>query len=126
MNPVNEMPSIMRLAADAARHAATRQATLSVNVANADTPGFRARDVAVFAPNAGDMPLRRTRPAHLGDGPTGIRSFETTDVPADPNGNTVDLEDQILRGIDAGRAHNRAVTVYRTALDIMRASLGRR
>ncbi|WP_245624929.1 flagellar basal body protein [Jannaschia seosinensis] len=119
------MPEIMSLAAGAARHAAQRQATLATNVANADTPGFKARDLAAFDPDDG-FALRRTHAAHFGVGSTQLQAAVLRDLPADPNGNSVDLEDQVLRGIEAARRHDRAITVYRNALDLMRASLGRR
>ncbi len=122
---MTEIPDLMRLAAGAARHAASRQATIAANVANADTPGFLARDVSAFSPDDG-FALRRADPRHFA-GRTGAASEAQVlrDLAADPNGNTVDLEDQVLRGIDAARAHDRALTVYRSSLDLLRASLGR-
>ena len=39
---------ILGLAQARARHAAARQAQVATNIANADTPGYRARDVASF------------------------------------------------------------------------------
>lgn len=122
---MNEIPDLMRLASGAARHAASRQATIAANVANADTPGFRARDVDAFSPGDG-FALRQTDPRHFaGRAGAAAEPHELRDVAADPNGNTVELEDQILRGIDAARAHDRALTVYRSSLDLLRASLGR-
>ena len=35
---------IFQLAGGVARHAASRQAVVAQNIANADTPGYRARD----------------------------------------------------------------------------------
>ncbi|MEM9796274.1 MAG: FlgB family protein [Pseudomonadota bacterium] len=119
------MPDLLRLAASAARHHAQRQAVLSANVANADTPGYRARDLTAFREVVGDMPMRQTRIGHLGGG-AGAARIVDPGTPGDPNGNTVSLEDQVLRGIEAQRAHDRALTVYRSALDMIRASLGNR
>lgn len=123
--PVTESPSLLRLATEAARHAARRQTVIASNVANADTPGYRARDVAAFAPDAGRMPLRRSHPAHMAGAAHRDPPRAIPDAAADPNGNTVTLQDQILRGVEASRAHNRALTVYRASLDVLRASLGR-
>ena len=123
---MTEMPEILRMSAGAARHAASRQAVIATNVANADTPGFRARDMQAFSPDDG-FAMRRTHDRHLGaNGAAASEPFELRGLGADPNGNTVDLEDQVLRGIEAARHHNRAVTVYSNALDILRSSLGRR
>lgn len=122
---MNEMPDILRLAAGAAAHAANRQGVIATNVANADTPGFHARDMTAFSPD-GDFQLRRTDVRHMAGSGTGSKIYTMRDAMADPNGNTVDLEDQVLRGIEASRAHNRAITVYRNNLDLLRAALGRR
>jgi flagellar basal-body rod protein FlgB len=120
------MPSLMRLAMDAARHAAARQAVIAANVANADTPGYRARDLGAFDPGADGMQLRRSDPRHLAGGGSPQRPQVLADAPADPNGNSVTLQDEVLRSVEAGRAHNRALAVYSASLDLMRASLGRR
>lgn len=122
---MTDMPDIMRLAAGAARHAAARQAVIAVNVANADTPGFRAQDITPFAPDDA-FAMRTTRANHLMGGRFGSEAFELRDIAADPNGNTVDLEDQVLRGIEASRRHDRALTIYSSALDVLRASIGKR
>ncbi|WP_245624152.1 flagellar basal body protein [Jannaschia donghaensis] len=119
------MPDILRLAAGAAAHSANRQGVIAANVANADTPGFRARDMAAFSPDDG-FQLRRTDARHMAGQAGRAETFALKQAMADPNGNTVDLEDQVLRGIEASRAHNRAITVYRNNLDILRAALGRR
>lgn len=120
-----EIPDILRLAAGAAAHAANRQGVIATNVANADTPGFRARDIAAFSPDS-DFALRRSDARHFAGAGSKAEITHLRDTFADPNGNTVDLEDQVLRGIEATRAHNRAITVYRNNLDILRAALGRR
>lgn len=121
------MPALLNLAASAARHAAARQAMIATNVANADTPGYRAFDLEAFSPASQQTGMRRTHAAHLGADVTGTaRKVAIHSIADDPNGNGVTLEDQILRGIEAQRSHNRAVTVYSTALDMLRASLGRR
>ena len=120
------MPSLMRLAAQTARHAAARQAVIAANVANADTPGFRARDLDPFRP-AGDVAaLRRTHARHLAGAPPAPRAHIRADAPTDPNGNSVSLEAEILRSEETGRIHDRALAVYGASLDLLRASLGRR
>jgi len=111
---------IFTLAGAQARHAAARQALVAQNIANSDTPGYRARDIADFAET-----LRQVRTR--AEGATGDLSFRTRDAgtPASPNGNSVSLELEMLRGIEAQRAHSRAIRVYGAALGILRASIGR-
>lgn len=112
---------IFQLAATRARHAAARQAVVAQNIANADTPGYRARDISGFA----DL-LRRMDMQGQGAGdPLPIRTIDAG-TPASPNGNSVSLDLEMLRGIEAQRAHDRALRVYGSALGILRTSLGRR
>ncbi|MFW5654213.1 MAG: FlgB family protein [Roseicyclus sp.] len=112
---------IFSLASVQARHAAARQAVVAQNIANADTPGYRAKDINEFADVLRDL---QRRP----EGGGRDLSFRTHDAgtPASPNGNTVSLELEMLRGIEAQRAHSRALRVYGSALEILRTSLGRR
>lgn len=106
---------ILGLAQARARHAAARQAQVATNIANADTPGYRARDVASF-----DRAFRMDGPrAHLT-----LRTIDAGGVEA-PNGNTVSLEAEMVRSVEAQRDHSRALMVYRSAMNVMRAGLGR-
>lgn len=105
---------IFTLAAARAQHAAARQAVVAQNIANADTPGYRARDIADF-----DRAWRS-----LGPGPADPRVVDAG-TPASPNGNSVSLELEMLRGIEAQRAHSRALRVYGSAMNILRTGIGR-
>ncbi|PYE84577.1 FlgB family protein [Pseudoroseicyclus aestuarii] len=112
-----------------ARHAGARQAVSSANVANADTPGFRAQALPGFA-EAYDSPvgrlgLRQTRAEHLGIG-QGHLALKVADAggEAAPNGNTVSLETEMLTGAEIRSEHNRALAIYRHAIGLIRTSLG--
>ncbi|MEL6464881.1 MAG: FlgB family protein [Pseudomonadota bacterium] len=115
-----------------AMHAGQRQAVISQNVANADTPGYAARDIPaftdVYAPAAGNaFSQRATRGAHLhgammANFPATIQEDKSF---AAPDGNSVSLETEMLRATDAKRQHDRSLAIYRSALTILRSSLGR-
>ena len=120
----------LRMAASLTAHAGERQKLIAQNVANADTPGFRSRDLGRFADtyrSAAAVTLRATRPAHLtGAGWGGSeRARDVGGEPA-PNGNTVSIEDEMLRAADARREFDLSVAVTRSALSMIRTSLGRR
>jgi len=126
---------VFRMAHAMARHAGTRQAAVARNIANADTPGYAARDVPPFADMLRDaragrdgFALRATRPGHLGRAGAGFvpEAAPLRDLPADPNGNTVSLETEMLRAVEIGRQHQRAVTIYKSSLDILRNAVKRR
>lgn len=108
-----------------ARHAGARQALVAQNIANADTPGYRARDLHSFAEAYGASTggLRTTRAGHIGAAEAG-RPFERASE-ASPNGNTVSLESEMLSAAEIRGAHNRALAIYGKSMDILRASLGR-
>ena len=92
---------------------------------NADTPGYRPRDLTAFDPFGGAASGRATRVGHLLGGHDRPWREVTEAGPLDPNGNGVDMETEVLRATDAQRAHDRALTVYSSSLDILRASIGR-
>ena len=112
---------LFQLATARARHAAARQAIVAQNIANADTPGYRARDITDFAETLRRLDARGSDAR----GDLGIRTFDV-DAPASPNGNTVSPELEMVRGVEAQRDHDRALRVYDSALNILRSSLGRR
>ncbi len=57
---------IVRMAQSMARHAGLRTEVVAHNLANADTPGYRAQDLPDFESYAsGTVGLRTTRPGHL-------------------------------------------------------------
>ena len=121
--------NVFRMAHAMATHAGQRQALVAQNMANADTPGYHARDIESFADawRAEKSGMQATRPGHLGasDGASGRYREIETDTPVDPNGNAVSLELEILRSVEVKRQHDRAIAIYKSHLNVLRASLGR-
>jgi flagellar basal-body rod protein FlgB len=87
---------------------AVRQTTIAGNIANANTPGYRAQDVQPFemAVEQARLAMAATQPGHLAAGPaegpaTELRrgeAWETTH-----SGNNVSLEQELLRAGDVNR-----------------------
>ncbi len=122
---------IFQMAFGLAGHANARQARIAGNIANADTPGYRARDIAPFAETyradkTGEG-MRATRDGHALAAPDGTQRFTETDRPGPsaPNGNTVSLETEMMNAVEVRRSHDLALSVYQTSLGILRTSLGR-
>ena len=71
--------NILRLASNLAAHSSARQVVITENIAHADTPGYRARDVADFTTTMGETSgafvPRATRAGHLDFG-ADPRGFE--------------------------------------------------
>lgn len=122
---------IFRMSSAMASHAGRRQALTAQNMANVDTPGYRAQRMASFADlteSTDQHPaLRATRPGHLwGTGAEVAQARITVerDNPA-PDGNTVSAEREMLESVSAKREHDRALAIYKSALTILHSTLKR-
>lgn len=88
---------------------AVRQTAVAGNIANANTPGFRAQDVQPFemAVEQARLAMTATQPAHLTSGPpdapaTELRREDPWEVTH--SGNNVSLEQELLKAGEANRA----------------------
>lgn len=119
----------LRMAQALGRHAANRHRVTATNVANADTPGYRARDLRDFDPNHGPgIGLRTTRPGHVAAGGWGGGHDAMVDAQGEPspNGNTVSLEDEMVRAADASRQFDLSLSVMRSGMTLLRTAIGQR
>ena len=119
--------TIFQLASGLASHASERQALTAQNIANADTPGYRARDMVAFEDSfaaESALGMRGTRSGHFSSrsetvfaSPFGVES---------PNGNAVSLEAEMIRSADIRQQHDMAIGIYQKSLQILRTSMGRK
>lgn len=122
---------ILSLSRGLAAHAAARQHVIAGNVANADTPGYRAQDIADFASllDQSEISMRTTRSTHLSGNRASaglvVTEMETGSAEL-PNGNNVSLEQQMMKSVELRHEHELALGIYRKSLDLLRLSLGRR
>ncbi|WP_172330260.1 FlgB family protein [Mangrovicoccus sp. HB161399] len=123
---------IFRTASALAAHSSSRQTILSQNIANADTPGYRAQDIRPFAESYDGLSepfqMKATRAGHIRTtGDPYAFGQGAVDRPGDasPNGNTVSLEQEMLNAAETKYSHDVALTVYRSGLNLLRTSLGR-
>lgn len=115
-----------------------RQNVLSQNVANVDTPGYTAKDLkplnfqdilkgattnSQFAPG-----LMATDARHISLKPSGgsgeYSDFSSPDVAANPNGNSVSLESEMIRVSDTQAEYQAASNLYAKAIDMMKTAIG--
>lgn len=121
----------IRMARSLTSHAAQRAKIVAGNVANADTPGFRARDLTPFSESyrlGGIDPMRATRAGHFtetGEQTTATR-ITSDEKGHSPNGNSVSLESEMIKTAEIRRAHDISLAVYRSSLTMLRSALGRR
>ena len=122
-----EKIEVLQLAQGLARYGAARQAAIAENVANADTPGYRARDLAPFSEvfHTGGDAMRATRPGHhtAAPGHADLTPYEAMRPgAASPDGNTVTLETEMFAAAEAKRDHDRALAIYRSAMSVLRTA----
>ena len=86
-----------------------RQTAIAGNIANANTPGFRAQDVQPFemALEQARLAMAATQPGHLSSGPpdapaTELRREDAWEVTH--SGNNVSLEQELLKSGEVNRA----------------------
>ncbi len=121
--------TLFQTAGAMATHAGARQNVTARNIANADTPNYRAESLPAFAEvfeQASRVTPRKTRAGHLLS-QTGMANFTPSVVrsEASPNGNTVSLEEQMVAAADAAREHEQALAIYRHGMTVLRTALGR-
>lgn len=123
--------NVFKAAYAMATHAGQRQAVISRNMANADTPGYRARDIEqfaeAFAKTNSASTMAATRTGHLNGVPAGGQTWaeHVRGGAVDPNGNGVSLEEEMLNAVEVKRQHDRALAIYKSSIGILRTSLGK-
>ena len=109
--------SIFKVASAMARHAAARHQTVAQNIANADTPGYQAKDIKSFD---AALALRDGAQAAIGD------RHPMRGAVMSPNGNSVALDQQLVMASESKMQHETALAIYKKSTDLLRLSLGRR
>jgi len=112
-----------------------RQAVLSQNIANADTPGFQAGDLKpqkfkeLVARRAGeDVAMATTNAKHIT--PTGGKGEfrpkqDKTPYEITPTGNAVVLEDQMMKLADTQIQYQLTTSLYKKQIGMLKTALGR-
>jgi len=110
---------LFELASSQARWLELRQSTIATNVANANTPGFKARDVEPFNKVLDAVPVRlaTTSPAHMQLSPAETDTRPTAkkdswDVVH--SGNSVSLGQEMIKGSDVNRDYSMNSAIVRS------------
>ncbi len=114
-----------------------RQRLLAENVANSDTPNYRARDLAplkfpdpakVSGANVSTVSLVRTETGHMSLGGLGGSQFGTSTAGYDtrPTGNAVNLEQEMMKVSANQMEYQAATALYSRSLGLLKTALGKR
>ena len=135
-------PAIIQGVTQAMRHLSDRQSVTAQNIANSETPGYRARDVE--APDFSDLveavgagtgaPAVKRPRVQLTSGMTALGAsapsgshiiLDRNVSETKPNGNNVTVEDQLLRMGQVQADFTAMTGLYRKQMGLLRAALGR-
>lgn len=116
------------LASRHAQWASLRQAAITGNIANANTPGYKAVDVEPFSAvlDKTRLSMERTQAGHMAPPGAGAPSAKADvkdgwDVTA--SGNSVSLEEQMLKADEVNRAFTLNTSVVRSFHRMILASV---
>jgi flagellar basal-body rod protein FlgB len=103
----------------------SRQKVISENVANSDTPGYKAKDVTSFSKmleGTQKTGILTTNPRHIGSSTDvpGVKSVIDQEAWSETiTGNTVVLEQQTIKANEVGENYQLAVQLYRKGHDLL-------
>ena len=131
--------NLFRLAGDRLHYLSERQSVIARNIANTDTPGYVAHDLAPYsfegtlASQTGSagattqpLGLARTSSAHLTSAQVtygGPRVVTPSDANEKPDGNHVSIEEEMVKAADNTNAYALVSAAYAKSISIMKLSI---
>jgi len=135
--PISDIPLFSMLRTRMQWHQ-ERQKVLAENVANADTPKFRPRDLkpldfsaqvaSAQGRQAGQVQLASTDPSHIAasSGGGAFASDRNNKYDVRPAGNAVNLEDEMMKVASNQMDYQAAISLYSRSMGLFRTALGKR
>ncbi len=133
---ISDMP-LMAMLKERMGWLSARQNVLAQNVANVDTPGYTARDLkpANFedilkdstTPSQFQGGMAVTDPRHISLTQSGGADYTDVNSPdgeASPSGNTVSLEQEMIRVSDTQAEFQAASNLYAKTINMMKTAIG--
>jgi len=131
---VDDIP-LMAMLKDRMAWLSKRQDVLSQNVASADVPGYKPRDLKAVdfeqtlkaATGADASSLTVTDPHHIAASRTsgGFQVEDGADVESSPSGNSVSLESQMIKVAETQAEFQAASNIYAKTIEMMKTAIGR-
>ncbi len=119
---------LFQLASQRTQWLSSRQALIASNVANANTPGYAARDMQPFsaALDAVHVAMTTTNPGHVAPAIDEFdpgRPAEDAGADATLSGNSVNLQDQMVKLGDVNRLYQETTGIKRVFHQMMLSAL---
>lgn len=119
------------------QYAQERQRVLTENVANADTPNYRARDLKapkfpapteMTTATVSSVSLTRTEGGHIAalPGSTTFSAEAKNNYEVRPTGTAVNLEDEMMKVAANQMDYQAATALYTRSLGLLKVALGKR
>lgn len=109
----------------------SRQTTLAQNVANANTPGYDAKDLkkpnfASVLKAQSSTALTSTNSAHIGgmNVAGNYKSVNTDGFEISPTGNKVVLEDEVFKMSQNSMEYQETTNIYRKMMEMLKTAIG--
>jgi flagellar basal-body rod protein FlgB len=133
--PISDLPTLSMLRTKMQWHQ-ERQRVLAENVSNSNTPNFKPRDLVepkfeagsgAVGGSGGALPMARTSQSHIstaGADPT-FEQNPRTGFQTRPAGNSVNLEDQMLKVSANQMDYAAATSLYSKSLHLLKTAIGK-
>jgi flagellar basal-body rod protein FlgB len=129
--PISDIP-ILSMLRDRMEWHQQRQRVLAENIANADTPNYRARDLAppdfAHQVRTAALALDRTSSAHITTASGGGPQFKTDSsgrYAVRPRGNSVTHEDEMMKVASNQMDFEAAASLYSHSLALIKLAVGK-
>jgi len=127
---ITDLPLVSMLKTKLHWHQA-RQKVLAENVANANTPGFKPMELkepGLAAASGAKLALERTSPFHIGFGGAAdsVESAKGVRFETRPSGNSVNVEDEMLKVAGNQSDYQLATSLYQKSLSMLKTAVGGR
>ena len=129
-----KLPLLSALTEEMKWHQA-RQSLLAENVANAETPGYKGRDLKAFGftEHMANLSTARietttTQPTHIsvqGTNADGFGNRQMNNFEITPEGNGVTLEDEMMKVASNQLDYQTITAVYTRSLRLLKSALGK-
>lgn len=121
-------PYVLQLAAQRTQWLSARDALIAANVANANTPNYQATDLQPFSSvlDSAQVSMVSTNPSHMtpgGDNFAEARVVESDSSETTLSGNSVDVENEMMKLSDVNREYALATNIKRVIHQMMMSAL---
>ena len=119
---------LLDLASRKSEWLAARQTTVATNISNANTPGYKAKDLAAFSDvlNQTQLTLSYTNPSHLTlGGPSSLDGARDAkgSLEVSETGNSVGMEEELLKAGEINRDYSLTTNIVKSFHSMLMAAI---